>query len=244
VPSMNFLSKNSTQTFKGHTSKTIVVLGNAKSGTSLVAGLTHILGVDLGSVFIEADEYNPRGYFEDSDFVHLTDAIFKSAQTNYWSFPSQEKLLAQGNKFDQRIQKLLREKGHNKQLWGWKDPWTNILIELFLPHLINPYFIVIFRNPLSTAHSIARFTRGKQSEAWVQHPVGLFQGIKLANFYDKILLEFFEKHPRLPHIFLAFEDIIDDPVRETKKMAGFLDIRLTQEQKKSIENFVIIQDSY
>lgn len=222
--------------------KTVVVLGNAKSGTSLVAGILHILGVDIGKKFVEADEYNPKGYFEDYDFVNLTDAIFKAAKSNYWNFPSREKLLAQRDNFDQQMQKLIRKKEQGKRIWGWKDPWVNILVELFLPHLTNPHFIIIFRNSLAIARSSVTFTKGKQREFWVKHPITLFHGLKLANFYDRIILDFFEKYPKLSRLFLAFEEIIDNPVRETKKIGKFLGIIPTKQQIDRARNFVIPRD--
>ena len=220
------------------TKKTVIVLGNAKSGTSLVAGILRLLGVDIGKKFVEADEFNPKGYFEDYDFVNLTDAIFKAAGSNYWDFPSYEGLLTQKDNFEQQIQQLIRRKQKNKRIWGWKDPWTNILIELFLPYLTNPYFVVIFRNPLAVAKSAVKFTRGKVNEFWVKHPITFFHGLQIANFYDRIILEFFGKYPTLPHFFISFEDIIDNPTRETIKMAKFLGLTLTKQQMNKILGFV------
>ncbi|PJA83645.1 MAG: hypothetical protein CO146_00810 [Candidatus Nealsonbacteria bacterium CG_4_9_14_3_um_filter_37_29] len=219
--------------------KTVVVLGNAKSGTSVVAGVLYILGVDIGKKFVEADGFNPKGYFEDYDFVNLTDAIFEAAKTNYWDFPSHEKLLAQKKNFDSRIRTLIRKKEKDKRIWGWKDPWTNILIDLFLPYLTNPYFIVIFRNPLAIAKSAVTFTKGKQHEFWVKRPITLFHGLKLANFYDRIILDFLEKYQKLPQLFIAFEDIIENPTRETKRVTKFLGITPTKQQIDRILDFVM-----
>ena len=179
-----------------------------------------------------------REYFEDYDFVNLTDAIFKAAGSNYWDFPSYEGLLTQKDNFEQQIQQLIRRKQKNKRIWGWKDPWTNILIELFLPYLTNPYFVVIFRNPLAVAKSAVKFTRGKRNEFWVKHPITFFHGLQIANFYDRIILEFFGKYPTLPHFFISFEDIIDNPTRETIKMAKFLGLTLTKQQMNKILGFV------
>ena len=43
----------------------IIVLGMHRSGTSLIAGVLHEMGVNMGSNLMKADEYNPKGYFED-----------------------------------------------------------------------------------------------------------------------------------------------------------------------------------
>ena len=219
--------------------KTVVVLGNAKSGTSIVAGILYLLGIDIGKKFVEADAYNPKGYFEDYDFVNQTDSIFSAAQSNYWDFPSREKLLLQGREFDKQIQELIKKKSRGKRIWGWKDPWTNILVELFLPYLLSPHFIVTFRNPIDVAKSSFQFTKDKRHEPWVKHPVSFFHGLKLANFYDRIILDFFEKHPRLPRLFISFEDILADTTKEAKRIANFLDVEPTRKQLGEINSFVI-----
>lgn len=98
--------------------KTVVVLGTARSETSMIGGVLDILGVDIGKEFIKADEFNSYGYFEDKDFINLSDAILESAKSNYFQFPSYLKILAQKEKFDNRIRELIKKKSENKQIWG------------------------------------------------------------------------------------------------------------------------------
>ncbi|HEX9941494.1 MAG TPA: hypothetical protein VGG03_05740 [Thermoanaerobaculia bacterium] len=49
---------------------TIVVAGMHRSGTSLVASILAAFGISMGEQRI-ADQNNPRGYFEDLDFLAL-----------------------------------------------------------------------------------------------------------------------------------------------------------------------------
>ena len=51
----------------------VCVLGMHRSGTSLIAGLMARLGIDLGpeEEFLPPESYNPRGYLELADLVHL-----------------------------------------------------------------------------------------------------------------------------------------------------------------------------
>src|SRR5919106_6018808 len=55
----------------------ICVLGMHRSGTSLVAGVLRLLGVDLGSdeEFLPPDSNNQSGYFELADLVEINDEI-------------------------------------------------------------------------------------------------------------------------------------------------------------------------
>ncbi|RLG70056.1 MAG: sulfotransferase family protein, partial [Candidatus Iainarchaeum archaeon] len=50
--------------------KTVVILAPGRSGTSLLAGILHKLGVDMGDDGEEKSSYNPWGYFENKDFIN------------------------------------------------------------------------------------------------------------------------------------------------------------------------------
>jgi len=52
-------------------SRQLVISGMHRSGTSLVASAFRAAGIDVGSDLLGADEGNPRGHFEDRDFVRL-----------------------------------------------------------------------------------------------------------------------------------------------------------------------------
>ena len=42
----------------------IFILGMHRSGTSALSGVINALGLDLGTNLMQADVYNPKGYFE------------------------------------------------------------------------------------------------------------------------------------------------------------------------------------
>src|ERR1700754_1667907 len=47
----------------------LIILGMHRSGTSLAASLLQSAGLDVGLRLMEANWSNPRGHFEDMDFV-------------------------------------------------------------------------------------------------------------------------------------------------------------------------------
>ena len=61
------------------TAAPIVVAGMHRSGTSLVASVLSMLGVSLGSTLLGADRNNPKGYFEDTDFLRLNREMLAAA---------------------------------------------------------------------------------------------------------------------------------------------------------------------
>lgn len=75
------------------TPRTVVVLGLARSGTSVVTGMLQILGVEMGPSI--EDEANHRGSREDIDFARLHKEIFDptGSERQYWNPPSREEIL-------------------------------------------------------------------------------------------------------------------------------------------------------
>jgi hypothetical protein len=47
----------------------LIVTGMHRSGTSLTAAFLQAIGVDLGDKLLQGNYGNPKGYFEDVDFV-------------------------------------------------------------------------------------------------------------------------------------------------------------------------------
>jgi hypothetical protein len=47
------------------------------------------------------------------------------------------------------------------------------------------------------------------------------------------------KNPKLPVLYLAFEDIIRNPEREAKKISNFVELPMSKEAEKEIKRFVV-----
>jgi hypothetical protein len=214
--------------------KTVIVLGTARSGTSVTAGMLASLGVDMGNVGYPTQS-NPRGAFEDRDFERLHKEMFNAIEggKTYWDHPTREQVMALKEAADSRIQRLIREKSQGKSLWGWKNPRTVLTIDLFLPYVANPHFVMVFRNPLTIAYSSVEHTKNSARS------VDLLSGLKLANFYQKEMLDFLERHPELPTIFVAFDDVVSQPMKEAARLAEFLGIELDEKKIRAVERMVI-----
>ena len=72
-------------------SKTIVILGMHKSGTSMVAGVLEKLGVNMGKELLGPHWSNPLGHFENVKFVNLDERILKEAKGS-WNNPPKRKI--------------------------------------------------------------------------------------------------------------------------------------------------------
>ena len=135
--------------------RSVTVLGMHRSGTSLVTGVLKHLGVDMG----ESDPPHitwdsPLGQTEDLAFVRLDNAILAAAGGSWDKPPSHEEIMQQKDKFDGRIKELISSK--KSPIWGWKTARNCLTIELYLPYLPEPYFIVCSREMDEICRSLMR----------------------------------------------------------------------------------------
>jgi len=200
-------------------SKTIIILGFARTGTSLTANICKELGVDLGNNLRPADEFNSRGYFESNDFVNLDGEILdgKYNWPNLISHPNSiyEKVMSKKEHYKERIKKLIKQ--YKNTIWGWKCTLTLFTIDLYLPYLKNPHFIICNRNPESAVKS----ARGLSSDHY--------------NFYNKELENFIHKKSKYPILLIFFEDYFIKPEEQVEKIRKFLGVEKEIDYNKIID---------
>lgn len=108
--------------------RTYVILGVARGGTSMVAGLTRMCGVWLG---------------DDLPHNH-EDAAFNVDQ-----------LKKAGADPVARMREAITERDAARDVWGWKYPHAGAYLEDLRDDLRNPHLVVVLRDPVaSTARNI------------------------------------------------------------------------------------------
>lgn len=219
---------------RSESTTTVVLMGLARSGTSTITGALHLLGVDMGAGAY-GDKWNPKGSFEDRDFQKLHKEIFDQAGdgTSYWNPPTYQSLMALKNDLAPRIESFIESKAKGKTLWGWKHTRTILTIDLFLEYLRNPCFVVMYRNPVATARSCVKHTERYEDK------VDFHRALNLVHFYHGELLRFFDRHPELPKIIVAYEELVAKPREEAIRIAEFLSISPSEETLASIEEFIL-----
>ena len=144
--------------------RSLVILGMHRSGTSALAGLVQLLGVDLGEDLMPANpDVNEKGFFEHQEIVEIHEALLQSLDSswydplpvgyNWWQRPD---VLTQRR----RLVTVIRRDFANSRLWGVKDPrlcrlfpiWKSILAEV----RCEPLCVIVTRNPHEVADSLAK----------------------------------------------------------------------------------------
>lgn len=143
--------------------RNLLVLGSGRCGTSLLAGLfrrTHYAGEAL----LPPSPSNPHGYFEDRRLNELNDRLLL-ARMGWLSRrrhrdPRALWLATPGRLAAPRVspedEERLRRYGARRP-FCYKDPRFSFTLEAWRPHLPEDTgFVVVFRDPESTADSVLR----------------------------------------------------------------------------------------
>lgn len=165
-------------------SRCYIILGMHRSATSFLAKALYEQGVDMGKRLGDPDEYNPHGYYENQDIVHLNEKILSDAGGSWKDIPSATHLK---RSFENNKEKILKvvEKSSN-DLWGFKDPRTVWTFKGIVPYIKSDVYILpIFRSPLRIAKSLRK-----------RDGIEIFKGKILAKRYNSKIYEIISNYPR------------------------------------------------
>jgi glycosyltransferase involved in cell wall biosynthesis len=173
----------------------VIITGMHRSGTSLVASFLGALGVHLGDRLLAADRQNPRGYFEDADFVELQWRMLEGATSagdgghRDWGWTESERL-DRGRLADyaEAARGLVAARAGRSGPWGWKDPRTTVLLDFWDEVLAGQaLYVLLYRFPWEVADSIQRAGGGE----FLDNPEYAF---RIWAFYNRQLLDFQRRH--------------------------------------------------
>lgn len=140
----------------------VIVLGMHRSGTSYLASVVGAVGVHIGDQLLAAAPDNPRGYFEDRDFVAFQSKVLSRA------LPPQGSPSPLGNILVRDIDSLALTEGERAEamrlvaprrdsaIWGWKDPRTCLLLDFWLELFPAATLVGVYRHPLDVYCSLVK----------------------------------------------------------------------------------------
>lgn len=159
----------------------LIVLGMHRSGTSLAASLLESAGLHVGDRLLGANASNPRGHFEDEDFVEFEQAVLRelglSPEGWVTTVPSAVPTVLAAH-----ARALLERKASAGRPWGWKDPRTVPLLPLWRPLVPEARFAMVYRAPWEVVESL--FRRG--DEAFAEDPE---LAVRVWRHYNQLLLD-------------------------------------------------------
>lgn len=172
----------------------ICITGMHRSGTSLVASWLESCGLPIhdGDV-LESTPANPRGHFEDKDFVDLqTSAICQHRpKSRGWKiFPNS--FLTFDEKQLGYAYQLVSKRNAKYGIWGWKDPRSVLFLTQWKSILPELKVLLVWRPCLEVVASITRrWQKTKKPTA----KVAFHEAVKLWVYYNQRVCEYRQKYP-------------------------------------------------
>lgn len=162
-----------------------LVVGMHRSGTSLAASVLAELGVAFSDDLIEANEYNPHGYYESRTITEFHDRLLAELDSSWRSpatakpFPAQWWRYAQFAPFGRELEAIVREEcARAGGRWGVKDPRASRLLPLWNEVLeragAEASYVLAVRDPGEVAGSLLRrdgMDRELSDLLWLEHNV-------------------------------------------------------------------------
>lgn len=225
----------------------IAVLGMHRSGTSALTRALVAVGANAGDNLLPAGLDNPKGFWEDKDFVLMNERILAKLDATYDSL----KLLPIGfenapalNELLLEATLLLRSKVEHCQLLALKDPRTCRLLPFWqrvFEHLqLRVDYLIAVRNPLSVAQSLHKrnaLPDRKSHWLWLQHYATAVSATsdakRLFVDYDALLAN---PHSQLQRLAQGFE-LTSDPAAIHEYIDTFLshDLRHASFEAEDVE---------
>jgi hypothetical protein len=196
----------------------VVVLGMHRSGTSAVAGVLHLLGVDFGSNLLPAVKgINQKGFWEHRDIVPIHDRLLADLGHSWDDprpLPEGWWKLGPAAACRRSLLEVLNRDLSGARIFGVKDPRLCKILPLWLDLLEEfdcaPGFILVFRGPEEIAASL-RKREGLPAD-------------KCAVLYLRHMLEAERWTRPCPRAFVGYDRLLADPVAVFRNVADKLKV--------------------
>ena len=186
----------------------ILVLGQARTGTSLTAGVLARLGVCLGQLFEVPDEWNQKGNFVDADISRLNHYLYQGDRLIGGKYaPPVDSMWGVWTK---KVQERQAIKDHSLL------PLLDHLMKVIDPKEVK--VIQTTRNESDSLKSLAARRHDHDEQAAAQFQADC----------QVLIAEFLEKY-NPPTLTLKFEDAISDPVAYAQQIADFVGVPCNQD---------------
>jgi len=137
--------------------RTFCVLGSPRGGTSMASGLLRMLGVSMGEnldpdnnedqdfIALAGGKRNLLRQLDPSPEMNFIGATVARLQARLEKREFQKKKIAVLGK----IRELIKARNRAHSVWGWKDPISIFYVPEIAKELVEPVYLVVYRDALS-----------------------------------------------------------------------------------------------
>ena len=176
-------------------SRTFVVFGVPRGGTTMVARIVEQLGVPMG-------ENLPANY-EDQAF-------------NFDFMPDEYK--ADRSKMHASLIDSIQQRNQSHSVWGWKYPKAHIYLNQVLKHVRQPHLICVLRDPLASSLRPLGRKNSRSKSGKTTPPIKVMEQHLM---WQNKNLEIIRKSS-CPSLICSYEKAVVNPEGFVKEMANFI----------------------
>lgn len=187
---------------ESYDSRTVIVIGCGRGGTTAVSGVVDALGVRM----VEEDRPGTRINMEDGEFV--AGVLDERPEPGGPRYPG----------LYRRIGKIIARRNAAYVNWGWKDPSVDLYLDGVIHQVRNPLVLFVLRNVYDVG--VSHIAAGEPSfeTAFDQSLQRYTRGWGLVSKLG------------LPTLFVGFERALADRADFVLQVAEFLRLEPTREQ--------------
>lgn len=136
-------------------SKTLIVVGMHRSGTSLITNWLSRCGLQVGELLLEAGPSNLDGHFEDVEFLRIHEEILTSNNLPASGLVDADKINISIYQ-KEKLKTIIKIKNKLYKQWSWKEPRTCLFLNTYRELLPKSKYLVIVRDYQSVINSLLK----------------------------------------------------------------------------------------
>lgn len=189
--------------------KVLCITGMHRSGTSLLASWLEECGLRIYSdnKFMEESPSNPKGHFEDRDFVSLQSERVLSLfpDSRGWKIFEPKDLIFSEKEREEAIS-IIQQRNEKYGLWGWKDPRTVLFLKEWKRMIPELKVIILWRPLQEVVSSLVRRSLSVNRKSISK--IGLFSAAKVWKACNCVACRYKEEYQG-DTLLLSLEDVIN-----------------------------------
>jgi len=201
----------------------IFIIGMHRSGTSMITGILHKCGLELGGNLLMHGKDNPKGHFESLEFMHINQEIL-IRNDGRWHSPPKEIKFYPGMK--EKMRHFLN-KFNPQKISGFKDPRICLTFPLWY-EVVHPEpikAVIVVRPSLMIAKSLRERNGFKLEKSG-----------KLTDHYIRSTFAAMNKY-NVPYVMAIYERFFKNWKRELEPILKFTGLKLPADTS-GIEKFI------
>lgn len=206
----------------------VFVIGAPRSGTSCIAGVLEILGVDFGANLYVADRFNEKGYFEDK-FLHVINNMILADAGTSTLYPRIIDWSQQTKKeYYKDMAKCIFQQFKGKS-FGIKYPDASYALPIYIESMQElgyvPKLVIVLRNPDEIAKSWSRRWGISELETYAVISKVYLNIIRDTHGYDTLVI--------------YYDDMLNDTENVVRHITHFISgLKTYDEAKTELSTFI------